>query len=117
MSRSRPSVIATFVASYTDYEIDDCFGRASEAAGPRHSIRGQRGDVQDPEDRAIRGHRGRKLKCGTSSLVALRLSLRGAAAEQATRQGIATISLSLSQSGGTATAVVVAESTTGSSDR
>jgi holo-[acyl-carrier protein] synthase len=39
----------------------------------------------------------------------LAIALSGAAAEQATRQGITTISLSLSQGGGTAMAVVVAE--------
>jgi len=45
------------------------------------------------------------------------VTLRGSAAELAARQGIGTISLSISQSGGIATAVVVAESSLGSSER
>ena len=103
--------------TYTDYEIDDCFGHANGAAGaPSSRFAAEKAMFEilttaHPWSSWREGE-VRRLQSGHPSN-----ALRGAAAEQAARQGISTISLSLSQSGGTATAVVVAESTTGSIDR
>jgi holo-[acyl-carrier protein] synthase len=94
---------------YTDFEIDDCCGRANGAEGALAS----RFAAKEAMFKILttgnpwaswREVEVRRLESGRPAI-----SLRGAAAEQAARQGIATISLSLSQSGGTASAVVVAE--------
>jgi holo-[acyl-carrier protein] synthase len=102
---------------YTNYEIDDCCKNHSGAASALASRFAAKeavfkvlkeGDVvatwQEIEVR--------RLESGHPAI-----SLRGAAATLAAQQGIATISLSLSQSGGTAAAVVVAESEKESSDQ
>ncbi len=102
---------------YTDYEIDECCGRSTGAAGALAS----RFAAKEAMFKILttgnpwtswREVEVRRLESGHPTI-----ALRGAAAEQAARQGIATISLSLSQSGGMATAVIVAETTTGSIDR
>lgn len=102
---------------YTDYEIEDCYKRANGAAGALAS----RFAAKEAMFKILttgnpwaswREVEVRRLESGHPTI-----ALRGAAAEQAKRQGIGTISLSLSQSGGMATAVIVAESTTGSIDR
>jgi holo-[acyl-carrier protein] synthase len=102
---------------YTDYEIDDCCTNAQGAA----SALASRFAAKEAMFKVLTNGDGvatwqeievRRLETGQPALV-----LRGAAAELADRQGIATIFLSLSQSGATAAAVVVAESATGSSDR
>jgi holo-[acyl-carrier protein] synthase len=94
---------------YTDYEIDDCCGRAKGVAGAlagRFAAKEAMFKILTSGNpwASWREVEVRRLESGCPTMF-----LRGAAAEQAARQGIATISLSLSQSGGTATAVVVAE--------
>jgi holo-[acyl-carrier protein] synthase len=102
---------------YTAQEIDDCCksaGRAAPALASRFAAKEavfkilKEGDVtatwQEIEVR--------RLESGYPAI-----ALRGGAAELAARQGISTISLSLSHNGAIAAAVVVAESTTGSNDR
>jgi holo-[acyl-carrier protein] synthase len=102
---------------FTDYEIDDCCGRANGAAGAlasRFAAKEAMFKILTSGDpwASWKEVEVRRLASGHPTI-----TLRGAAAEQAARQGIGTISLSLSQSGGAATAVIVAESTTGSIDR
>jgi holo-[acyl-carrier protein] synthase len=103
---------------YTDYEIDDCCQNAKGAPSALASrfaakeavlkILKKEGDVVA----TWREIEVRRLESGRPAL-----ALRGNAATLAAQQGIATMSLSLSQSGGTAAAVVVAEGATGGSDR
>jgi holo-[acyl-carrier protein] synthase len=102
---------------YTNYEIDDCCRNANgvaRALASRFAAKEavfkilKEGDVVA----TWKVIKVRRLESGHPAI-----ALRGAAAELAARQGIVTISLSLSQRGGTAAAVVVAESATGSSDR
>jgi holo-[acyl-carrier protein] synthase len=93
---------------YTDYEIDDCFGRASGVDGTLASRFAAKEAIfkilTSGNPWASWREVEVRLESGRPSL-----TLRGAAARQAAQQGIATISLSLSQGGGTAAAVVVAE--------
>jgi holo-[acyl-carrier protein] synthase len=94
---------------YTDDEIDDCWGRANgveEALASRFAAKEALFKILTSGNswESWREVEVRCLKSGRPTI-----TLRGTAAEQAGRQGIATISLSLSQSGGTASAVVVAE--------
>jgi holo-[acyl-carrier protein] synthase len=98
---------------YTDYEIDDCCKNAKGAASALASrfaakeavfkILTESDVVATWQDIEVR-----RLESGQPVV-----ALRGAAATLAARQGITTMSLSLSQNGAMATAVVVAESATG----
>jgi holo-[acyl-carrier protein] synthase len=102
---------------YTTYEINDCSKYASGAARALASrfaakeamFKILKEDVVVPtwKDIEVRRH-----ESGWPVI-----SLTGAAAELAARQGIATISLSLSQNGAAATAVVVAECAPGGNGR
>jgi holo-[acyl-carrier protein] synthase len=99
---------------YTDYEIDDCYGRANGAAAAfarRFAAKEAIFKILTTGNpwASWREVEVRRLESGHPTI-----ALRGAAAMQAAQQGITTISLSLSHSGGTAAAVVVAESMTGS---
>jgi holo-[acyl-carrier protein] synthase len=94
---------------FTDYEIEDCFGRAKGVEGAfagRFAAKEAVFKILTAGNpwASWREVEVRQLESGSPHVF-----LQGAAAEQATRQGIATISLSLSQRGGIATAVVVAE--------
>lgn len=102
---------------YTDYEISDCFRHTSGAG----ALFASRFAAKEAMFKILatgnpwaswKEIEVRHLASGRPTI-----ALRGAAADQAARQGITTISLSLSQSGGTAAAVVVAESTIGSINR
>ena len=101
---------------YTDYEIDDCcknaIGAAPALAGRFAAKEAVFKILKDGDVVATwQEIEVRRLESGHPAIV-----LRGGAAVLAARQGIATISLSLSHNGGTTTAVVVAESATGSGD-
>jgi holo-[acyl-carrier protein] synthase len=94
---------------YTDDEIDDCCGRApsfERELASRFAAKEAIFKILTSGNSwaSWREVEVRRRDCGRPTI-----TLRGAAADQARRQGIATISLSLSQSGATATAVVVAE--------
>ena len=101
---------------YTDHEIDECCHypqRAGAALASRFAAKEAMFKILTAgnpwaswREVEVRVEFGRPT-----------ITLQGAAAEQAAQQGISTISLSLSQSGGTAAAVVVAESTIGSINR
>jgi holo-[acyl-carrier protein] synthase len=93
---------------YTDREIDDCLGRAKGAEG---ALAGRFAAKEAMFKILTAGNPWASWREVEVRVNADRptIALRGAAADQAARQGITTISLSLSQSGGTATAVVVAE--------
>lgn len=101
---------------FTDYEIEECC-KNSVAAAPALASRFAAKEAvfkilkDDDVVATWQEIEVRHLESGQPVIV-----LRGGAAELATRQGIVTISLSLSQSGGTAAAVVVAQSATGSND-
>jgi holo-[acyl-carrier protein] synthase len=93
---------------YTDHEIDDCFRRTKgvdEALASRFAAKEAIFKILTSGNPWASWREVEvRLESGRPTI-----SLRGAAAEQAAQQGIATISLSLSQGGGTAAAVVVAE--------
>lgn len=102
---------------YTDYEIDDCCQNEKSAASAfasRFAAKEAVLKILDDGDVVATWQEieVRRLESGQPEL-----ALRGGAATLAARQGIATIALSLSQSGKTAAAVVVAESSTGGRDR
>lgn len=102
---------------YTAHEIDDCCriaNRAAPALASRFAAKEAVFKILKEGDVAATWQEieVQRLPSGHSVI-----ALRGAAAELAARQGISTISLSLSHNGGIAAAVVVAESTTGSSNR
>jgi holo-[acyl-carrier protein] synthase len=94
---------------YTDYEIEDCWGRpgaTDRALAARFAAKEAMFKILTSGNpwASWREVEVRRLESGRRAI-----ALSGAAAEQAAAQGIATISLSLSQSGATAAAVVVAE--------
>jgi holo-[acyl-carrier protein] synthase len=100
---------------YTDYEIDDCCKNeklAASALASRFAAKEavfkilEEGDVEATWQEI----EVRRLESGQPAI-----ALRGGAARLADEQGIDSIFLSLSQSGGTAAAVVVAERSTGGS--
>lgn len=102
---------------YTDYEIDDCCKNARESApalASRFAAKEAVFKILKDGDVVATWHEieVRRLESGQPVL-----ALLGGAATLAAQQGIATMSLSLSQSGRTAAAVVVAESASGSGDR
>jgi holo-[acyl-carrier protein] synthase len=102
---------------YTSHEIDDCCGNASEAPRALASRFAAKEAVfkilKDGDVVATwKDIEVRRLESGCPVI-----SLTGAAAELAAQQGIATISLSLSQNGGAAAAVVLAESAPGGKGR
>ena len=102
---------------YTDYEIDDCYENATGAApalAGRFAAKEAVHKILKDSDGVVtwKEIEVRRLKSGHTDII-----LRGGAAELASRLGIAAISLSLSHNGRAATAVVVAESSTGSGDR
>lgn len=93
---------------YTDHEVDDCFRRAHEVAEALAS----RFAAKEAIFKILTsGNPWASWKEVEVQLESGRptIALHGAAAEQAAHQGIATISLSLSQGGAIATAVVIAE--------
>lgn len=98
---------------YTDYEIDDCGENANTAAPALASRFAAKEAVfkvlKDGDVVATwKEIEVRRLETGQPVI-----ALQGAAASLAAQQGIATMFLSMSQSGGTAAAVVVAESVGG----
>jgi holo-[acyl-carrier protein] synthase len=100
---------------YTDYEINDCCTSAMDAApllASRFAAKEAVFKVLNDGDVTWREIEVRRLESGHPEII-----LHGGAAEVATRRGITTISLSLSQSGRAAAAVVIAESATGSRDQ
>jgi holo-[acyl-carrier protein] synthase len=101
---------------YTDYEIDECCKNSigsAPALASRFAAKEAVFKILKDDDVVAtwREIEVRRLESGQPVIV-----LTGGAAVLAERQGIATISLSVSQSGGIAAAVVVAQSATGSSD-
>lgn len=93
---------------YTDREIADCAGRPSEVArafAARFAAKEAVFKILGEEE-VIARWREIEVRFDSGHPV---VALRGGAAQLASRQGIATIALSLSQSSGTAAAVVVAE--------
>jgi holo-[acyl-carrier protein] synthase len=99
---------------YTDYEIDDCCKNArvsAPALASRFAAKEAVFKILKDGDGVATWHEieVRRLESGQPVL-----ALQGGAAALAAQQGIATMSLSLSQSGTTAAAVVVAESASGS---
>jgi holo-[acyl-carrier protein] synthase len=102
---------------YSDYEIEDCCRNESVAAPSLASrfaakeavfkILKDGGVVATWQEIEVR-----RLESGQPVI-----ALRGGAATLAAQQGIDTIFLSLSHGGGTAAAVVVAESATAGADR
>jgi len=99
---------------YTDNEIDDCYqnpGGAATALAGRFAAKEAVFKILKDGDGVATWHEieVRRLESGQPVL-----ALQGGAAALAAQQGIATMSLSLSQSGTTAAAVVVAESASGS---
>jgi holo-[acyl-carrier protein] synthase len=102
---------------YTDYEIDDCRGNttlSAPALASRFAAKEAVFKILNEGDVVATWQEieVRRLESGQPVL-----ALRGGAATLAAERGIATMSLSLSQSGRTAAAVVVAESVTKGSDR
>jgi len=93
---------------YTDHEIDECCRRAAGVDGALASRFAAKEAIfkilTSGNPWASWREVEVRLESGRPTI-----ALRGAAAEQAARQGIATITLSLSQGAATAVAVVVAE--------
>jgi holo-[acyl-carrier protein] synthase len=94
---------------YTDFEIEDCFahpGVADRELAARFAAKEAMFKILTAGNpwASWREVEVRRPEPGCPTI-----ALKGAAAEQAAKQGIATISLSLSQNGTTAAAVVVAE--------
>jgi holo-[acyl-carrier protein] synthase len=94
---------------YTDNEIRDCLGHAKGVGVALASRFAAKEAVFKILTAGNPWASWREVEVRQHESNRPTIALRGAAAQQAALQGIATISLSLSQSGGTATAVVVAE--------
>lgn len=94
---------------YTDQEIGDCLGHTSGVEGELACRFAAKEAIFKILTAGNPWASWREVEVRQLESSRPTITLRGAAARQAARQGIATISLSLSQSGGTATAVVVAE--------
>jgi holo-[acyl-carrier protein] synthase len=101
---------------YTDDEIDDCRANAELSAPALASRFAAKEAVFKLLDVGDGPASWREIEVRLESGQPV-IALRGGAAALAARRGIATMSLSLSQSGRTAAAVVVAESATEGSDR
>jgi holo-[acyl-carrier protein] synthase len=99
---------------YTDREIADCARQPSDVArafAARFAAKEAVFKILKDDD-VIAAWKDIEVSLDSGRPV---IALRGGAAQLASRQGIATIALSLSQSSGTAAAVVVAERASGSS--